>query len=259
MLLKDRVAIITGSGKGIGKVAALKLAQEGATVVNVSRTQAEIDRTAEEIRALGGKALAVSADISKPEQVEAMIERTVGELGQIDILINNAAMPGPVKQLVDLDFEDWDFVYGINVRGTMACCKYALRHMIPRRGGSIINISSTVARKGAAGRTHYSSSKTAVVGFTRALAMEAGPHNIRVNCIVPGAVMTELLHNLITRESKEQGITYEERKAVYAGPSPMGRITEPEEVADAMIYLASDLSQGITGQSVDVNSGAWMS
>ena len=258
MQLENRVAIITGSGRGIGRVAALQLAAEGAAVVLASRTLAEVESAARDIRAEGGKAVAVETDISRPEEAKRMVERAIEEFGQLDVLINNAAMPGPVKELTDLDFEDWDFVYGINVRGTMACCKYALQHMVPRKTGNIINVSSTAGRRGMSGRVHYCSSKAAIMGITRALAEEVGKYNIRVNCIVPGAIFTELLDRLIAREAGQEGISYDEKKAAYASNSPMGRIVEPSEVASMMLYLASDQSRGVHGQSIDVNAGSWM-
>ena len=258
MLLKDKVVIITGAGRGIGKAAALKLAGEGAAVVVASRTPPELEKVAEEIKAGGGRVLAVPTDISVPEQVERMVSRAIDEFGRVDVMVNNAALPGPVKDVVDLDFAEWDFVYGINVRGTMACSKYALRHMIPQRTGSIINVSSTAGWTGIAGRTHYCSSKSAVIGFTRALAAEVGKYNVRVNCIVPGAVMTELMENYFNRLAGQQGVAYEEIKAQHSAQSPMDKMVEPDEVADLMIYLASDLSTGIHGQSININAGSWM-
>ena len=258
MLLKDRVVIITGSGKGIGKDAALKFAAEGASVVVASRTPAEIESVAAEIKAAGGTALAVPTDISVPERVEQMVAETIKAFGQVDVMVNNAAYPGPWKELVDLEYDEWDAVQNTNIRGSMSCCKHVLPHMIARKSGSIINVSSTAGRRGLARKTHYSTSKFALIGFTRALAMEVGKHNIRVNCIVPGAIMTDLLTRVFEREAREQGITPEESKARAAAASPMERIVEPNEVADLMVFLGSDLSRGIHGQSIDINAGSFM-
>ncbi len=154
--------------------------------------------------------------------------------------------------------KDWDIPHSINLRGTVMCAKYVLPHMIARRSGNIINVSSTAGRRGMAGRTHYSASKFGVIGFTQALAAEVGQHNIRVNCIVPGAINTELLVAYHHRIAKEQGVTYEKVKAEAAAAAPLNKIVEPGEVADAMVYLASDLSSGVHGQSIDVNAGSWM-
>ena len=141
----------------------------------------------------------------------------------------------------------------------MTCCKYALPHMIPRRSGRIITVSSTAGVRGLARKTHYCASKAAIIGFTKALAMEAGAYDIRVNCIVPGAIMTELLDNLIARQAREEGIAYDTKKAHYSVDSPMKRITGAGEVADTMLFLASDRSAGIHGQAIHVNSGTYMS
>ena len=179
------------------------------------------------------------------------------------MLINNAAMPGrPGRSelhLWEMELDDWDFVYGINVRGTMMCSKYALPHMIERgKGGNIIVVSSTAGRRGMPKRTHYCSSKTALFGFTQALAWDCGPHNIRVNCVVPGATMTELIVNMFNRHAKEQGLSYDEIVKQSAVGSPQGKIAEPGEVADLMLYLASERASAINGQTIDPNYGTFM-
>ena len=263
MEFEGKVVVITGAGKGIGKIAAEKFAAEGASVVVASRTAAEIERAAAEIRGAGGAAIAIPTDISEAESVQAMIERVITEFGHIDVLINNAAMPGrPGRSelhLWEMELDDWDFVYGINVRGTMMCSKYALPHMIERgKGGNIIVVSSTAGRRGMAKRTHYCSSKAALFGFTQALAWDCGPHNIRVNCVVPGATMTELIVNMFNRHAKEQGLPYDEIVRQSAVGSPQGKIAEPGEVADLMLYLASERASAINGQTIDPNYGTFM-
>jgi NAD(P)-dependent dehydrogenase (short-subunit alcohol dehydrogenase family) len=258
MLLKDRAVIITGAGRGIGKAAAHKFAAEGAWVAVVSRTKSQLDEVVQVIRGRGGKALAVEADITQEARVKEMVQRVLDAFGKIDVLVNNAALPGPQKPLVEIEMKDWDIPHNINLRGTAMCAKYVLPHMMAKRSGCIINVSSSAGRRGMAGRTHYSSSKFGVIGFTQALAMEAGPHNVRVNCIVPGAINTELLVAYHHRMAKERGVSYEKIKAEAAAAAPLNKVVEPDEVADLMVYLASDLSSGIHGQSIDINVGSWM-
>jgi NAD(P)-dependent dehydrogenase (short-subunit alcohol dehydrogenase family) len=263
MEFANKVVVITGAGKGIGKIAAEKFAAEGASVAVASRTEGEIDKVVSGIRDAGGKAIAVPTDISQPDSVEGMIDQVISEFGHIDVLINNAAMPGrPGRSelhLWEMELDDWDFVYGINVRGTMMCSKYALPHMIERgSGGSIIIVSSTAGRRGMPKRTHYCSSKAALFGLTQSLAWDCGPHNIRVNCVVPGATMTELIVAMFERHATEQGRNYEEIVSQSAVTSPQGKIADPGEVAELMLYLASDKASAINGQTIDPNYGSFM-
>jgi len=258
MLLKDKVAIITGGGNGVGREAAVKFAKEGASVAVAARTPALLDETVEMVKAAGGKAIAVPTEISVTEQVQNLIDTTIAEFGQIDVMVNNASYPGPWIELAEVPLEEWDYVQGTIVRGTMLCSKFCLPHMISRKSGNIIQVSSTAARRGLALKVHYSTAKLALIGFTRGLAAEVGKYNIRTNCIVPGAVMTDRLERVFERAVEVDGVTYEEAQAGYTSNSPMNRIVAAGEVADLMIYLASDLSNGIHGQSIDINAGSHM-
>ncbi|MCL0101723.1 SDR family oxidoreductase [Dehalococcoidia bacterium] len=258
MLLKNQVAIITGGGNGVGREAAIKFAKEGAAVVVAARSPDLLEETVGLVEAVGGKALAVPADISIAAQVQNLIDKTTAEFGQVDVMINNASYPGPWIELAEVPLEEWDYVQGTIVRGTMLCTKFCLPHMISRKSGNIIQVSSTAGRRGLALKVHYSTAKLALIGFTRGLAAEVGKYNIRTNCIVPGAVMTDRLEKVFERAVEVEGVTYEEAQAGYTSNSPMGRIVEATEVADLMIYLASDLSKGIHGQSIDINAGSHM-
>ena len=263
MQLKDQVVIITGAGKGVGKVAAHKFAEQGAKVAVASRTQVEIDVTSAELKAKGAQSIAVRPDISDADSVRNMIETVVGEWGRIDVLVNNAAMAGrpgnTTIPLWDLPLEDWDLVHGINMRGTMMCCKFALPHMIKQGNGSIINVSSSAGRRGLEGRTHYCSSKAGVIGFTKALAWDAAKHGIRVNCVVPGATLTELLVQWHQRQADMEGLTVEEVQRRASADTPENRMVPSEEVADLMVFLATDGAKSLMGQSLDVGAGSWMS
>lgn len=259
-MLNERAAIITGAGKGIGKATALKFASEGAKVAVISRTPAEIEATANEITSRGGSAIPIRCDIANREDVENMISEVIEAFGRIDILVNNAARNArPVAELIDQDLEHWDRTFEVNVRGTMLCSKYALMDMIPRRSGNIINVSSSAGRTGIPGMTQYCASKWAILGFTQALAAEVGKYNIRVNCMAPGAINTELLRSYHGELAKKEGTTYEVVVGQAAAAAPLNKIVEPDETADALLYLASDLSSAVHGQTINVNAGSLMS
>ena len=257
-----RTVVITGAGKGIGKTAALRFGALGAAVAICSRTRSELDGVVAQIERAGGKALGMAADVADETHVRAFIERTAETFGGIDVLINNAAVVGaPGRDKIDLTempTEDWDFVYGVNLRGPMLCAKYAMPHMALKGKGSIINVSSEVIRREMRGRTHYTATKMGVIGLTYSLAWEGAEHGIRTNCIIPGSVATELLDGFHQRFAEEEGVTVDETRERFAAVSPEKRIISTDEVADVMIYLASDASSGINGQSLFVNAASVM-
>ena len=256
MLLKDKMTIITGAGRGIGKAAALKFGAEGASVAVISRTPAQLEATADEIRRQGGTALPISCDISVQEDVEKMTRQVIETFGRIDILVNNAARSSlPVAELVNQDVAQWDETFAINARGTMLCSKYALKDMIPRRSGNIITVSSSAGQRGITEMVAYCASKAAIIGFTQALAAEVGKYNIRVNCCVPAAY-TELMVTYYESVAQRYGKTYDEVVQEAADHNPIRRLIKPEECADAMLYLASDLSSAVHGQSLNVDGGS---
>lgn len=257
-----KAVIVTGAGKGIGKRAALRFADLGASVAICSRTQSEIEAAASEIEGAGGKALALVTDVADEEQVKTFVERTVETFGGVDVLINNAAVLGApagyAVDLVDMPVEDFDLVYGINLRGPALFSKYVLPHMIGRKKGAIINVSSDVIRSGMRGRAHYAAMKMGVIGLTYSLAREGAEHGIRANCIVPGSVATEMLDGVQRRVAREEGVSLEEVRARFAAVSPENRVVSTDEVADLMIYLASDASSGVNGQSLFINAASYM-
>ncbi len=257
-----KTVIITGAGRGIGKRAALRFADLGASVAICSRTQSEIDAAASEIEGAGGKALALVTDVADEGQVKTFVERTVETFGGVDVLINNAAILGApagyAVDLVDMPVEDFDLVYGINLRGPALLAKYAMPHMMRQKKGAIINVSSDVIRSGMRGRAHYAAMKMGVIGLTYSLAREGAEHGIRANCIVPGSVATEMLDGVQQRVAREEGVTIEEVRARFAAVSPENRVVSTDEVADLMIYLASDASSGVNGQSLFINAASYM-
>ena len=259
-----KVAIVTGAGRGIGRACALALAANGATVVVSSRSQKEIDETLAEIRKSGGDGLAITADVTKRDQVQAVVDRTIADFGGVDILVNNAGAY-VMKPLVkdpnwtsgyaefvpnfDTPFteEDWYAVMDTNVTSIFHFCQAVGPHMMQKRKGKIINIGSIDAEHGLKFTVAYCASKGAVKAFTKALAMEWVRYNINVNCVSPGYTVTGLAPFVYDDA---------ERMEVAAKNNvPMRRFAKPEEIATPVVYLASDLSDYVTGESIYIDGG----
>ena len=241
MDLANRVAIVTGSGRGIGRAIALKLAEVGATVV-VSDI-AEAEPVAEEIRAMNRKSLAVSADVSSSSDVAKMVETTISTYDRIDILVNNAGITRD-HYIVRMSEEDWDTVLNVNLKSVFLCSKAVLPHMSQQNWGRIISISSIVGIMGNIGQANYASSKAGVIGFTRAVAKEWSPRGITVNAIAPGFIETPM-----TQQLKE------EWRQALVKRIPVGYFGTPQDVAEAVAFLASEEARYITGQVLGVDGG----
>jgi 3-oxoacyl-[acyl-carrier protein] reductase len=245
--LSGRVAIVTGGGTGIGAATARLFAEHGATVVVASRTAAELQAKADEIaKATGARVLAIPTDVKDEAQVTALVQRTVDELGRIDILINNAGgtRMGPLKSL---NTKGWDASFDLNVRSAYFCTREAGKHMMAQRSGAIVNISSAAGVHGVKGGAHYSSSKAALQMFTRVTAAEWGRYGVRANCIAVGLVASERA----VEAWRVAKIDPTEGAAVI----PLGRAGQPVEVAQAILFLASDAASYITGQTLAVDGG----
>ena len=256
MQLDGRVAIVTGGGIGIGRAIALALAKEGADVVVAARTERALKQVAKEIEGLGRRSLAVVTDLLQPEQPVAIVEKTLAKFGKIDILVNNAGAEGPISNVAEMDLKGWNDLLAVNLTGAMLCSRYVLeKSMIPRKSGVIINISSAAGRKGLPTRSAYSSSKFAIIGFTQSLAAEVGRYGIRVNAIAPGAVEGERIERVFNIAAKNMGISYEQVVANSNARSALGRMVKPEEVADLVVFLASEQSSAITGQTINIDAG----
>jgi 3-oxoacyl-[acyl-carrier protein] reductase len=242
--LDGKVALVTGSGRNIGRATILKLAAEGAHVVVNSRTnQHEADTVAKEAQALGVKALSVLADVSKKDQVDSMVSRALSEFGKVDILINNAAIR-PHKPFTDLTVQDWEAVRGVVLDGAFYCTRAVIDAMVANRYGRILFFTGEGAFVGGSGRAHVSAAKMGLVGFARGLASEFAAHNIRVNVVSPGSIDT-------TRANPEW---YQGRVPNAAG-IPLGRQGSVDEIAATCLFLVSDDSGFITGQTIHVNGG----
>ena len=243
--LDGKVALITGSGRNIGRATALKLAGEGAHIVINARTnQAEADAVAREVRELGVKSLAVLADVGKKNQVEELAARAISEFGRVDILINNAAIR-PHKPFTDLTQEDWETVRGIVLDGALYLTRAVIPSMVENRYGRILFFCGDGAYAGGSGRAHISAAKMGLVGLARSLASEFAPQNIRVNVVSPGSVDTR-------RDNPEW---YHGRPPSASG-IPLGRQGHVDEIAATCLFLVSDDGGFITGQTIHVNGGA---
>lgn len=257
MRLENKIAIITGGAKGMGAAISRTLGREGADLMLTAREVAPLEEVASEVRAMGRRVETFSADVTNPQQVEAMVERTKEVFGgRIDILVNVAGTTGPIETPVqDIDPDDFLEVLDINVRGTFLPIKYTLPTMIAQKYGKIVNIGGSSGLRGYKYRTAYSSSKWALRGLTRTIALEAGPHNVNVNIVMPGIVHTPRMDKLCEEKARVRGWTFEQVYQEYVEEMCLGRVTEPEDVADAVLYCASDESKNMTGQKISVDGG----
>ncbi len=246
MLIEGKNAIVTGSGQGIGRSIALKLAENGANVVISDVAEEAGNAVVEEVKAMGRKSCFVKCDVSKLDQCETLIKEAASEMGSIDILVNNAGITRD-NLMMRMKEEDWDLVIAINLKGVFNCCKAVARTMMKQRSGRIINISSVVGLMGNAGQVNYSASKAGVIGMTKTLAKELGSRNIGVNAICPGFIQTAMTDKL-----------GDEAKSALTELIPFQELGTPENVADAALFLASPLSSYITGETIRVDGGMAM-
>jgi 3-oxoacyl-[acyl-carrier protein] reductase/meso-butanediol dehydrogenase/(S,S)-butanediol dehydrogenase/diacetyl reductase len=275
--LEGKVAIVTGAARmrGIGRAIAVRLAEEGASVaVTAVARPAEsfpehereagwkgVESVAEEIRAAGGKALALDVDVTKPEQVRAMVAQTKAEFGRIDILVNNhgLAIVSGKKDLWEVDDDEWHREIDVNLNGVFHTCKAVAPVLIEQgEGGRIINISSLAGRVGQPQYGGYTPAKFAVIGLTQALARELAPYKVTVNAVCPGSTDTDMMDGTFRRTGERLGIPYEMVKQGVRMFVPLGRQGEPREIAGLVAYLASDDAAYITGQAINVDGGIVM-
>jgi len=251
MKLKDKVAIVTGAASsiGMGRAFALAFAKEGADVVVCDIKHEGVKERTEEIKQLGRKALAVKTDVSKPSDVSQLIETTVNTFGKIDILVNNAGVrEEPAKPIQDITEEEWDSINGVNLKGVFLCIKYAVPHMIKQKRGKIINIASIFGQVAFPNYGAYCAAKGGVINLTRTLALELAPHKINVNAIGPGVIETEL--SKTTLEDPEV-------MKLILPLIPFGRVGQPEDIAAVAVFLASDESEYVNGQTIFADGG-WL-
>ena len=257
MKLQNRTAIVTGAAKGMGSAITLTLAREGADLVLAARDQGPLEEVAAAARAMGRRAEAVSTDVRNEDQVRAMVDRAL-ELfdGRIDILVNVAGVTGPIETPVwEIERDDFDYVITSNITGMFLPTKHVLPAMIEQRSGRIVNIGGSSGIRGYRNRAAYSSSKWAVRGFTRTVALDVGEYGITVNNVVPGIVQTPRMEKLCHEKASKRGWTYEQVYEEYVEDMVLKRVTTPEDIANAVLFVASDDGRNITGQDIIIDGG----
>jgi NAD(P)-dependent dehydrogenase (short-subunit alcohol dehydrogenase family) len=239
-----KVAFITGAAGGIGRAAAVAFAAEGARVAILDRTEDALKDTAAAVKNLGAEVLAIGCDVSKPEQVEAAVQRVVERFVRLDVAFNNAGVENKAAPLHEIELEEWDRILDINLRGTFVCMKHELAQMVRQGGGVVVNTSSGAGIRGVAGGASYAASKFAIIGMTKSAALDYATQNIRVNAVLPGNIETAMMDRF-TGGDIQKAIDLE----------PVGRLGKPEEIAEAVLWMASDLGGFVTGSSIVVDGG----
>lgn len=246
-MLENKVALVTGASRGIGKAIALDLASNGASIaVNYAGNEAKANEVVDEIKANGGNAIAIKADVSNGDEVQAMIKEVLNEFGQLDILVNNAGITRD-NLLMRMKDSEWDDVIDTNLKGVFLCTKAVTRQMMKQRNGRIINITSVVGVSGNAGQANYVAAKAGVIGLTKTTAKELASRNITVNAVAPGFITTDMTDEL-----------NEDIKADLLKQIPLATLGEPSDIANVVTFLSSEKSKYITGQTLHVNGGMVM-
>lgn len=252
MKLRGKTALVTGGGRGIGRAIALGLAQEGAQVAVLDILSDNAAAVVREIEATGVKALALPADLTKRAQVDRAIADTLAQFGQIDILVNNAGWDR-MEMFLDSEEETWDKIIAINFKGMLYVCKAALPSMVARGQGKVISIASDAGRAGSTGEAVYAGTKGAIIAFSKTLAREMARHKITVNVVCPGLTETPLLQGIREQSPKTEKVIEAVTRAI-----PLGRVGQPEDIAGAVVYLASPAADFVTGQTLSVSGGLTM-
>ena len=256
--LEEKVAIITGGARGLGESFVQGFIQEKVNVVIGDVLIEEAKAMATKLTSTDVKVIAVKTDVSRKADADNLVATTLAEFGKIDILVNAAGVVGDYD-FVDLEEEEWDRIMDINAKGTYLVAKAVVPHMIGQKYGKIINISSRAGKQGAPTNAHYSASKFAVVGLTQSLAKALAPHNINVNAICPGIIRTYQWEVLLEARSKRTGIPKEELfSQTVKEVTPLGRPVEPVDIANMVLFLSSEVSRNITGETMSVNGGSYM-
>ncbi|HKB25082.1 MAG TPA: SDR family NAD(P)-dependent oxidoreductase [Methylomirabilota bacterium] len=257
MELQGQVAIVTGAGRGIGRATALELARLGADVVVAELDKAGAERTAAEVKSLGRRALALPTDVTRRADLQTMADRTLAELGRIDVLVNNAGIYRAAAPL-DVTEEHWDAIMSINARAVFFACQAVLPAMVKQKRGAIVSLASMAGKIGNRNNLPYNASKAAVISITKSLALAHAKDGIRVNCVCPGFVETDMWALVAREQGALMGMTPEEFTRQRAAQVPLGRMERPEDVAGVIAFLAGSRAGYMTGQALSVDGGLVM-
>jgi NAD(P)-dependent dehydrogenase (short-subunit alcohol dehydrogenase family) len=241
---EGKTAFVTGAASGIGRATAIAFAAEGARVAISDRDKAALHETSSHVRAAGAEALAVACDVSNPHDVQAAVAQTIRAFGRIDYAFNNAGVENKAAPLAEIEIEEWDRILGVNLRGAFVCMKYELAEMLRQGGGVIVNTSSGAGIRGVAGGSAYAASKHAIIGMTKSAALDYAKSNIRVNAVLPGNIATPMMDRF-TGGDIQKAIDLE----------PVGRLGKPEEIAEAVLWMCSDLGAFVTGSAIVIDGG----
>jgi NAD(P)-dependent dehydrogenase (short-subunit alcohol dehydrogenase family) len=254
-MLTDRVAIVTGASKGIGRVMSQLFAREGAKVVCAARSRALVEETVALIADEGGLAVGVAADAGVEEGAKAIVGAAVRAFGRIDTLVNNAGDGGPTKPIQEYSVDDWFYTVNSCLTSAYLCSRFAVPEMIGAGRGAIVNIASMAGRRGLAYRVGYCSAKAGQIGMTYGLALELGRHNITVNAIAPGAVSGDRIDRVIKGQADVRGVDVERMRQSFVERSPLRRMSTPDDIASLAAFLCSDHARNISGQCIPVTAG----
>jgi len=257
--LRGKVVVVTGANQGIGRAIAQGMASAGASLAIAARTQDSLERAAREIRELGVDCLAVPCDVGNPESTDAMAATVLEHFGSVDVVVANAGIAGAIRPMHEITYEEWRDCMATDLDGVYLTFRRFIPAMIEAgRGGSLIALSSMTGKRPLVDRTPYSAAKMGVIGLVRTLALELGPHNIRVNSVCPGAVAGERLNRVVRQNAEARGISEAESMRQFSDSAALKRPTNPEEVAAACVFLAADVGSGITGEDMNVSAGLVM-
>jgi len=254
-LLEGRVALITGASRGIGRAMSERFAREGAAVVCAARSADQVKETAAGICTAGGRAIAIVCDAGVEDDVRRTVAIAVKEFGKLDTLVNNAGDAGPTKAVQDYLVEDWRYTIDSCLTSSYLCIRFAVPEMLKAGHGAIVNISSGAGRRGLPFRIGYCSAKAGQVGMTFGMALELAPHNIRVNCVAPGAVEGERIDRVIAGQAAARGISIEQMRKAMLDHAPLKRMVTANDIVDATVFFCSDMARSISGQVLAVNAG----
>jgi len=256
--LDGKVALVTGTSRGIGQSLVRQFAASGARVVFCARRAQPLQALQAELAGQGADVMGIAADVTRPEEVDGLLGRTLQRWGRLDVLVNNVGVAGPTRAIEDTALSEWNDTLAGNLTSSFLCLRAVVPIMKKNGNGAVVNIGSATGKRALSHRIGYAAAKMGIIGLTRTAAEELGPHGIRVNCICPGAVAGERLEEIMAAQAQQRAVTVEQFRQAFVGLAPLRTLVQPEDVAQLAIFLASDLSAHMTGQDVNVTAGVVM-